>query len=101
MNTETVLIKNVEHKEGSEFVHYWKKPVDVVTTNLGSFLADPAQNDFSPLISKELEVWFNDSTGYTWISFITSSIIGRTLSGRFIPFIPRCPVKIISEYSNL
>lgn len=68
------LIISVQAVSASALQSHWHNPVDRVTTTKGSFLADHIQNDFNPYILKELEVYYNESCGFDWISFIKMNL---------------------------
>ena len=63
-------IAAVESKPGSFFNGYWRVPMDLITTELGTFIADPANDDFRGSEGQVLTLYHYKSTGteYYWLS---------------------------------
>jgi len=59
---------------GNEVVKGWRIPIEKIRTNLGTFLADGTQNSFMGKKGTEVEVYFNKSVGFEWISFMKKDL---------------------------
>jgi len=65
-----LTILTVEEQAGSFFNSYWRVPMDLITTDAGTFVADPNFDDFRGSEGERMEVYHYSSgtTEYCWLS---------------------------------